>query len=90
MFMPRLVKENDAFDKIIELFQEDDEYYVVMAEAWLISYLAIYHPERTLSYLKTKPLKYNIVGKAIQKICDSFRIDKNTKEEFRKIINLYR
>lgn len=76
MFMPRLVKEKGAFEKIITLLQDDDEYYVVMAEAWLISYLAIHHSEKTLAHLKSKPLKYNIVGRAIQKICDSFRIKK--------------
>ena len=51
LFMPTLVKEN-CFEKLITLFRDDDEYYVVMAEAWLISYLAIYHPEKTLEWMK--------------------------------------
>lgn len=90
MFMPTLVKEQNNFNKLLKLFKDDDEYYVVMAEAWLISYLGIYNPDKTLEYLKRKPLKYNIVGKAIQKICDSYRIDDNYKNKFKEIRNLYK
>ncbi len=89
IFMPTLVK-GDHFEEIIKLFREDDEYYVVMAEAWLISYLGIYHPEKTLEWLKTKPLKYNIVGRGIQKICDSYRISSENKEKFKAVRKLYR
>jgi 3-methyladenine DNA glycosylase AlkD len=88
--MPRLVKEKEAFDLIISLLKDDDEYYVVMAEAWLISYLAIYHPERTLEYLNNTNLKYNIVGRAIQKTCDSFRVSKEYKEKIKKIRSRYK
>ncbi len=90
LFMPRLVKEKEAFDLIISLLKDDDEYYVVMAEAWLISYLAIYHPERTLEYLNKTNLKYNIVGRAIQKTCDSFRVSKEYKEKIKKIRSRYK
>lgn len=90
MFMPSLVKKENAFEKIVPLFCEDSEYYVVMAEAWLISYLAIYFPEKTLEYLKSKPLGYNIVGRAIQKTCDSFRVDKETKKRFKALRALYK
>ncbi len=89
IFMPTLVKD-DHFDEIIKLFREDNEYYVIMAEAWLISYLGVYHPERTLEWLKTKPLQYNIVGRAIQKICDSYRISAEFKEKFKAVRKLYK
>ena len=89
IFMPRLVK-GDYFDEIVKLFRDEEEYYVVMAEAWLISYLGIYHPEKTLEWLKTKPLEYNIVGRGIQKICDSYRISEEWKVKFKKIRSLYR
>ena len=89
LFIPTLVK-GDCFEKLTELFHEDEEYYVVMAEAWLISYLAIYHPEKTLEWMKKKPLKYNIAGRAIQKICDSYQIPKETKEKFKALRALYK
>lgn len=90
LWMPTLVKDKNNFENIKKLFKDDNEYYVQMVEAWLISYMAIYHTEETLEYLKTKPLNYEITGKAIQKILDSFRIKKEDKEKFKKIRNLYK
>ena len=90
MFMPTLVKNSDVTEKLFLLFKDDTEYYVQMAEAWLISYLAIYHPQKTLAFLENCRLKYNIVGKAIQKICDSFRINNEYKKLFKEIRKKYR
>ena len=90
MFMPTLVKEVGAAEKLFSLFKDDDEYYVQMAEAWLISYLGIYEPEKTIAYLESCPLKYNIAGKAIQKICDSFRVKDEMKARFKEIRKKYK
>lgn len=90
MFMPTLVKDPEVAEKLFALFKDDDEYYVQMAEAWLISYLAIYAPEKTLTYLSDCSLKYNIVGKGIQKICDSYRVSGEYKEKFKEIRKLYK
>ena len=48
MFMPSLVKQNNIASKIFCLLKDDDQYYVQMAEAWLISSLAVYESEITL------------------------------------------
>ena len=90
MFLPTLVKNERSFDMIVQLLKDENEYYVVMAESWLISYLGIYYPDKTLEYLKTKPLEYNIVGRAIQKICDSFRINDDYKNKFKEIRRIYK
>ena len=90
IFMPSLVKDADRAGDIIKLFKDDEEYYVQMAEAWLISYLGIYAPEVALDYLKTCPLKYNIAGKGIQKICDSFRVSDEWKKRFKEVRRLYK
>ena len=90
IFMPTLVKDERSFDMIISLLKNDEHYYVIMAEAWLISYLAIYFPEKTLKYLNDCNLSYDIVGKGIQKICDSFRIDDEYKEKFKLIRKKYK
>lgn len=91
MFMPTLVKEHETAEKLFQLFKDDHEYYVQMAEAWLLSYLGIYEPELTLSYLGGgRPLQYNIAGKAIQKICDSFRVSDELKARFKEIRNRYK
>ena len=90
MFMPTLVKEPGAAEKLFPLVKDDDEYYVQMAQAWLISYLGIYEPEKTLEYLEGCPLKYNIAGKAIQKICDSFRVSSENKVRFKEVRKKYK
>lgn len=90
LFLKNLVKEDYAFSKIVSLLKNDEEYYVIMAEAWLISYLAIYNPEKTFNYLYNCSLNYSIVGRAIQKICDSFRISSSWKEKFKTIRKKYK
>ena len=89
MFMPRLVKEEAGFDKLLPLFHEDEVYHVVMAEAWLISYMAMYHVEKTYDYIASRPLSYDIMGKAIQKICDSYRVSQEDKERFKELRKLW-
>ena len=70
---------------LLPLMQDDDEYYVQMAEGWLITELAIFEPEAVLAWLPGNGLRYNINGKAIQKICDSFRISPDWKERFKAL-----
>ena len=90
IFLPRLVKEETGFDKLVSLLQEDEVHHVVMAEAWLISYMGMLHTERTLKLVASCPLKYNIMGKAIQKICDSYQVSKEDKERFKELRKLYK
>lgn len=90
IFMPSLVKLEGTAEKLFYLFKDDDEYYVQMAEAWLLSYLGIYEPNKTYEYLEGCPLKYNIVGKAIQKICDSYRVGEEWKMRFKEVRKKYK
>lgn len=89
VFMPTLVKDK-KYKQIFSLFKDNDEYYDVMAQAWLISYLAMYHFNDTYEYIKAKPLKYNIIGKAIQKTCDSFRVTQENKNKLKELRKLYK
>ena len=70
-------------DELLPLLKDDDAYYVQMAEAWLVAQLTIRQPEAVYHWLAHNDLKYNINGKAIQKICDSFRIEQEWKEKFK-------
>ena len=45
-----------------------------MAEAWLICDLAVFNPKDTIAFIENSTLDYNILGKAIQKMLDSYRI----------------
>ena len=83
LFISKLCKGHAA--EILPLMQDDDHYYVQMGEAWLIAELAVHEPEVVLAWFQRNDLKYNINGKAIQKICDSFRISDEWKTEFKKL-----
>ncbi len=85
LFIPRLVRDTEKIEPLFKLFKNDDEYHVVMGEAWLLSYLAMCDADRTYDYLQNCDLKYNIVGKAIQKICDSHVISDEDKQRFKSL-----
>ncbi len=85
LFIPRLVKDKNNIEKLFSLLKNDDEYHVVMGQAWLISYLAMCDADITYNLLKNCDLKYNIVGKAIQKICDSYVISYEDKQRFKNL-----
>lgn len=83
LFISRLGRGQAKY--LLPLMKDDAHYYVQMAQAWLIAELAIFEPEFIHHWLANCGLKYNITGKAIQKIIDSFRISDLWKAEFRKL-----
>ena len=72
-------------EAILPLLHEDDHYTVQMAQGWLLSDLAVFQPELIFSSLSGNGLSYRINGKAIQKICDSYRISREWKERFKSL-----
>lgn len=83
LFISRLCKGHAA--QLFPLTHDDEAYYVRMAEAWLIAELAIYEPEAVYGWFRENELKYNINGRAIQKICDSFRIGEDWKQKYKEL-----
>lgn len=83
LFISRLCKGHGA--QLLPLMHDDDAYYVRMAQSWLIAELAIHEPETVQDWFQKNDLKYNINGKAIQKICDSFRISEDWKGRFKDL-----
>lgn len=83
LFISRLCRGHAA--QLLPLMHDDEHYYVQMAQGWLIAELAVYEPEAVFQWLQKNDLKYNINGKAIQKICDSFRISDDWKAGFKKL-----
>ncbi len=71
--------------ELLPLMRNDDHYSVQMAQGWLTAELAVSEPELVYDWLVRCDLKYNITGKAVQKILDSFRISKEWKERFRAL-----
>jgi len=69
-------------DKILEICNniKAEDYYVKMANAWLISICFIKFKEKTFAFLKNNDLDKFTFNKSISKICDSYRISKKEKE----------
>ncbi len=72
------------FDRV-ESLKNRDEYYVKMAMAWLIAECFIKFPSETFSYLKCTKLDKWTFNKTISKICDSYRVDPDTKLELKRL-----
>ena len=87
LFLVGLQKNKTNTKEILLLMKDDEEYYVQMAQAWLIADLAVYNIETIKEFIYNTKLKYNIIGKAIQKICDSFRISYEDKEYLKRLRN---
>lgn len=80
LFLAGLQKDISHTKAILSLLKDDGEYYVQMAEAWLIADLGVFNIEEVKRFLESTTLNYKITGKAVQKLCDSFRISKEDKE----------
>lgn len=72
------------FDRVERLARRE-EYYVRMAIAWLVAECFIKYPEVTLGYVKVSKLPKWTFNKTISKICDSHRVDEETKEMLKKM-----
>lgn len=83
LFISRLCKGHAT--ELLPLMHNDAEYYVQMAESWLIAELAIWEPEAVYQWFQGNDLRYAINGKAIQKICDSFRISDEWKVKYKQL-----
>jgi 3-methyladenine DNA glycosylase AlkD len=84
LFISKLCRNKENLGKLLTLFKNDDHYTNQMAEGWLICELAIFFPEEMLGWFKNgNKLNYKINSKAIQKICDSYRITDEVKARFK-------
>lgn len=83
LFISKLCKGHAT--RLLPLTHDDEHYTVQMAQAWLVAELAVFEPETVYRWFAENDLKYNINGKAIQKICDSFRICDEWKEKYKQL-----
>lgn len=70
--------------KIFAYIKQNEEYMVTMAEAWLLSFIAIDYPDEVFTYLQNSG-SLALKRKTISKICDSFRFDESEKERFKSL-----
>ncbi|KYZ75340.1 DNA alkylation repair protein [Anaerosporomusa subterranea] len=79
--------EGEYIDQVLTLLDgaKHEGYYVKMAVAWAISICFINYPEKTMAYLQNNTLDDFTYNKALQKITESFRVDKETKALIRSM-----
>lgn len=75
---------NVIFDRV-EGLVEREEYYIRMAIAWLLSECFIKFPAATTGYMLASHLPKWTFNKTISKICDSYRVDDETKKMLKKM-----
>ena len=63
----------------------NNDYYVQMGAAWAVAEGFIKYPEITLKYILKNNLDNFTHNKAIQKICESLRVDSRTKEYLKSL-----
>ena len=69
---------------VFRLIQKNEDYMVMMAEAWFLATAAIYFSDEVYAYLKS--LDDNVLKrKTISKICESYRIREEDKERVRQL-----
>lgn len=69
----------------VERLASREEYYIRMAIAWLLSECFIKYPTATTAYLIESNLPKWTFNKTISKICDSYRVDAETKKMLRRM-----
>lgn len=63
----------------LPLIIADDDYYVSMGQAWLVSTIAVFHFDQVFCFLSSLPEGF-LKRKSISKICDSFRFTTEQKK----------
>lgn len=76
--------KNPRIFDIFPLIQTNEEYMVMMAEAWLLATVAIQYPDQVYTYLEHLD-DVALKRKTISKMCDSFRISDEQKVRFKKL-----
>lgn len=78
---------DDYIDRIFAIFDDMkiDEYYVQMGVAWCIATAYVKCPAQTEKYLNNNKLDDFTYNKSLQKIIESLRVDKETKDAIRKM-----
>ena len=77
----------EYIDKVLAIYDtiKHDGYYVKMAVAWSISVAYVKFPEKIMGFLKQNHLDNFTHNKTIQKMIESYRVEKEVKEKIRKM-----
>lgn len=74
---------NDVLDLVVKISSAD--YYVIMAQAWLLSMAYVKFPDKTLSFLKKGKISDDVYAKTLQKILESRQISLAQREDIKQL-----
>lgn len=77
--------DNKYIDDVFSYIYEDRPYYILMAEAWLLSYFYLVNKDKTLEKIKSFKYKGDLQRFTIRKILDSRRVLDMDKKELKSI-----
>lgn len=79
--------ESGYIDRVLALLDavRHEGYYVKMAVAWAVSICYVRFPEKTAAFLRDNTLDDFTFNKSLQKITESLRVDKETKNLIRSM-----
>lgn len=78
--------DDEYIDRVLKIYSEikSDKYYINMALAWALSMAFIKHKGKVMPILESRTLNADVQNKTIQKICDSYRVSKETKSKIKE------
>ena len=74
---------NDVLDLVAKISSAD--YYVVMAQAWLLSMAYVKFSDKTISFLKKGKISTDVYAKTLQKILESRQISLAQREDVKQL-----
>lgn len=79
--------ETEYIDRVLNLLDlvKHERFYAKMAVAWAVSICYVKLPDSTMEYLRNNTLDNFTYNKALQKIIESNRVDKETKSLIRSM-----
>lgn len=83
----KFYKNQDSLS-FLNFIKTDSEYYVMMAQAWFLATMAIFHHNDVYQTLLRKDLDLTLKLKTISKISDSYRITNENKEKYKQLRNI--
>lgn len=77
----------EYIDRVLNVVKriKSDEYYVKMAQAWLISVAIVKEYEKTVPLIENKQLDVWVHNKSISKSLESFRVSQDQKEYLKSL-----
>lgn len=78
---------DEYIDSVLECMDKlrYDGYYTKMGVAWCIATAYVKYPDKTMSFLRSNKLDNWTYNKAIQKMCESYRVSDEDKQILKKM-----